>query len=321
MSIERLIRFAGERELPSVEATERARRAAQEAWLRTLERPPARSRRYLWVPLACAMAIGALVLAYWPGKRQSVDAPVVVGEVVTLQGDSSLEGADGARALVRNATVLSGATLLTGEGRLALAIPGGLSVRIDRHARLRFDDREHLVLVEGALYVDSGGLNAGPPLSIRTPAGEVDHVGTQFQVSVAGQTTRVRVREGRVALRADAGARQQFVAAGDALEVHGTEQRWQHGLASYGDDWEWVTTLVAPLGIEDRPLAEFLGWLAREHGWQLRYGNDAIQQRTHEIRLHGSFEGLDTQAMLDRVALVTGVPLAAREGSLWVGAR
>jgi ferric-dicitrate binding protein FerR (iron transport regulator) len=238
--------------------------------------------------------------------------------VVTLQGMAKLQGTEG--ALARGARLFAGTTLLTGDGRLGAAIPGGLSLRLDRGTRLRFTDREHLVLLEGSLYVDSGGLNSGPALSIRTPAGELSHVGTQFQVQVAGQTTRVRVREGRVALAPETGIRPRVIAAGDALEIRGGEEHWQHGLASFGDEWEWATALAQPLAIEDRPLAEFLAWLAREHGWQLRYGNAALQQRTLEIRLHGSFDGLDTASMLERVGLVTGMPLAVRDGALWVGA-
>ena len=316
MTIERLIRFAGERETPSAEAVERARSAAEVAWRRGLGQARARTRRrYLWVPLACAAAVGALVLVLQPGTRRAAVPPVAVAQVVTLQGDTRLQGTAG--ALRRAATIFAGTTLLTGDGRLGVAIPGGLSLRMDRHTRLRFDDREHLVLLAGSLYVDSGGLNSGPALSIRTPAGEVRHVGTQFQVQVTGQTTRVRVREGLVP---ETGSHQRVIAAGDALEISGSGERWQHGLASFGDDWEWATTLAQPLIIEDRPLAEFLAWMAREHGWQLRYGSDALQQRTLDIRLHGSFDGLDTPSMLERVGLVTGVPLAVREGSLWVGA-
>ena len=156
--------------------------------------------------------------------------------------------------------------------------------------------------------------------STHSQAGPSQSLGTQFQVTVSGQTTQVRVREGRVALSGTGGVQPQVIAAGDALEIRGAEEHWLRGLASYGSDWEWATPLAQPLEIENRPLAEFLAWLAREHGWQVRYGNDVLQQRTHEIRLHGSFDGLETAAMLERAALVTGVPLDARDGILWVGA-
>ena len=93
----------------------------------------------------------------------------------------------------------------------------------------------------------------------------------------------------------------------------------RHGLPAFGADWEWSASVAPTIDVEDRPLAEFLAWMAREHGWQLHYADEALQQRTLEIRLHGSLDGLDTAAMLERVALVTGIPLEAREGVLWVG--
>jgi ferric-dicitrate binding protein FerR (iron transport regulator) len=326
MSIERMIRLAGEREMPSAEAMQRARAAAEESWRRSLARVPVRSRRWQWwLPLACAAALGSLLLVFQPLARKSDVLPHVVAQVAALQGDATVQDVGGATKALHGMAIHAGSGLVTEDGRVAAAIPGGLSLRLDRHTHLRFDDREHLTLLEGLVYVDSGGLNAGPTLSIRTPAGEVRHVGTQFQVEVSGQTTRVRVREGRVALVSVADTRAPahapLIAAGDALEIRGTEQRWQHGRASFGPEWEWATTLAQPLEIENRPLAEFLGWLAREHGWQLQYTSGALQQRTHEIRLHGSFDGLDTTAMLERTTMVTGVPLAVRDGSLWVGVR
>jgi len=157
-----------------------------------------------------------------------------------------------------------------------------------------------------------------PALRIETPAGVVRHVGTQFQVQVSGNTTRVRVREGRVLLERASGAPTD-IAAGDELRVAGSDLRWQHGLPSFGADWEWSALIAPPLEIENRPLAEFLAWTAREHGWQVQYSNESLQHRTLDIRLHGSLDQLDSAAMLERVALVTGVNLEAREGVLWVG--
>jgi len=200
-------------------------------------------------------------------------------------------------------------------------LPNGAGqMRLGYDTRLRFDGRDQVTLLQGSLYVDSGGLGIGPPLTIHTPAGEVRHIGTQFQIRVSGNATDIRVREGRVALQRG-GVVARTIAAGDALEVRGSEERWQHGLPSFGAEWEWSASLAPPLAIEDRPLAEFLAWMAREHGWQLHFDDEALQRQAQGIHLHGSLEGLDADAMLERVALVTGVPLDLDEGVLWVGKR
>ena len=321
-SVGRLIRLAGERERPSPEATERARLAAAHAWQQVLaqepQRPP-RGRRMAAVALAAAAGLAALALFAWQRAPVSA-APVIVANVTAVEGVASAIEGDRERPIARHAPVLSGTKLATRDGRAAAGFSDTLSLRLDRHTRVRFDTRTRVTLLEGSLYVDSGGLGVGPPLTVVTPAGVVSHVGTQFQVAVDGAATRVRVREGRVLLQRSTGAA-LAVAAGDELEVRGRETRWRHGLPSFGPAWEWSASVAPTLAIEDRPLAEFLTWIAREHGWQLHFADDPLQARTHDIRLHGSLEGLDAAAMLEHVALVTGVPLAMHEGVLWVGER
>jgi ferric-dicitrate binding protein FerR (iron transport regulator) len=151
-----------------------------------------------------------------------------------------------------------------------------------------------------------------------TPAGVVRHIGTQFQVQVDGITTRVQVREGRVLLTPATGAPTD-IAAGDDLRIAGDDVQWRRGAPSFGIDWDWTAGIAPVLAIENRPLAEFVTWVAREHGWQVQYGEPGLQPRTHDIRLHGSLDGLDSAAMLERVSLVTGVSLEVRDGVLWVG--
>jgi len=320
-SIERLIKLAGERDMPSSEGMERARLAAQESWSRTLgQRAPASAHRFGLKPIlgfAIAAGVAALAVFTWT-QRPIPAAPALVAHVATLTGSAVLRE-EQAETIARVALPIhTGTTLSTSDGRVALAFGDTLSLRIDRHSRLRFDSREQVTLLAGALYVDSGGINAVPALRIVTPAGVVRHVGTQFQVQVSGDTTRVRVREGRVLLTRAAGAPTD-IAAGDELQVAGDDLQWRRSLPSFGPDWEWSAGIAPALEIENRPLAEFLTWMAREHGWQVQYSDETLQHRTLEIRLHGSLDQLDNAAMLERVALVTGVPLMNREGVLWVG--
>jgi ferric-dicitrate binding protein FerR (iron transport regulator) len=136
---------------------------------------------------------------------------------------------------------------------------------------------------------------------------------------VAGTVTLVRVREGRVLLSRDTTSTPTDIAAGDELRISGADVRGRRGLPSFGEDWEWSAGIAPALEIENRPLAEFITWVAREHGWQVRFADDALQSRAADIRLHGSLDPVDGAAMLERVSLVTGVPLSAREGVLWVG--
>jgi hypothetical protein len=320
-SIEDLLKLAGEREMPSHASMERARRAAHESWRRGLapvEKDAAAPRRWLKLSLGLAAAAGiaAVLIAIGTGTNE---APVLVARVSAADDGAVLRAKVSSPVRVP-ADVHSGALLSTAGGRVALTLGDALSLRVDRNTRLRFDAADRVTLLAGSLYVDSGGINAVPTLRIATPAGEVRHVGTQFQVSVSSDYTRVRVREGRVLLTPRDAQTAHDIGAGDELEVVGNQARLRHDLPAYGTDWEWATFIAPSFPIENRPLAEFLAWLTREHGWQLRYSEESVQQRTHEIRLHGTLAGLDADGMIERVSLITGLPLAQRDGALVVGA-
>jgi len=320
-TIERLIKLAGGRDMPTSEGMERARLAAHKSWRRMLEQSasPRRSRFRKMLGFAMAAGLAAFGLLLWT-QRPLPAEPELVARIATLTGDAWLfekRAESPARVAL---PIHAGTTLSTNEGRVAFTFGDSLSLRIDRHTRLRFDSREQVTLLAGALYVDSGGINAVPALRIETPAGAVRHVGTQFQVHVTGDVTVVRVREGRVLLTRASGVPTDL-AAGDELRVSGGDLRLRRGLPSYGADWEWSAGIAPALEIENRPLAEFIAWVAREHGWQVRYGDETLQPRTFDIRLHGSLDQMESAAMLERVTLVTGVPLQVRDGVLWVGGK
>lgn len=314
-SLEQLLKLAGTRDMPAESATERARTAAEAAWRRGLRQPahPLRARR-LWIPLA--LAASTVLMAVLVLNRPAPRAAQVVASVVAADADPLMRS-DSAGVLRAGTRVLEGAIVSTGRGRAAFLLGDSLSLRVDRDTQIEFVTPDRVRLARGSVYVDSGGLNAASKLRIETPAGEVRHLGTQFLVSVDGAATRIRVREGRVEL-ARPGASPQDVAAGDGLEVEGARVRLFHGLASHGAEWEWATATAPAFDIENRPLSEFLAWVAREHGWQLAYQDEEIRVRARDIRLHGTIAGLEVRAMLERIALITGVSLRVEAGVLQV---
>jgi ferric-dicitrate binding protein FerR (iron transport regulator) len=314
-SIAQLLKLAGTRDIPSESATERARAAAEAAWRRGLRQParPLRGRR-LWIPLA--LAASCVLIAVLVLNRPVPRAALVVASVVAVDADPQMRG-DRAVVLRAGARVHEGVTVSTGQGRAAFLLGDSLSLRADRDTQIEFVSEDRVRLANGSVYVDSGGLNAASRLRIETPAGEVRHRGTQFLVSVEGAATRIRVREGRVEL-ARPGAPAQDIAAGDGLDVQGARLQWRQGLASHGAEWEWATSTAPAFDIENRPLSEFLAWVSREHGWQLAYQNEAIRVRAQDIRLHGTVSGLEVKAMLERIALITGVSLRVEAGVLQV---
>jgi len=320
-SVEQLMKLAGEREMPAADAMERARLAAHDSWQKLLQQrsaPAPRRRLRMSVGLAAAASVALVaLLAFLPSTPLP---PQVSARVVSLERGAVSHGGAGDSVVFPASDVMAGTTLETAEGRVALTLGDSLSLRMNRHTRLRFDSPSAVTLLAGDIYVDSGGVNAAGRLRIETPAGVVRHVGTQFQVFVQGSNTRVRVREGRVVFTPLAAGEPSAVAAGDELRIADGRAELTRGLAPFGADWEWTTAVAPPFDIEGRPLAEFVAWAAREHGWQVRYASESLQQQTYETRLHGALDPSSTDAMVERVSLVTGVPLQVRNGVLWVGA-
>lgn len=322
-SVERLIKLAGERDVPSAEGMHRARAASERAWRQMLarsSRPEPRRGRFVLFGLATAASVALVAWVVGRGDVEPAASPVMVARVLTLDGTAVASHGGAIIPLAVDSPLPTGTTLETADGRMAMIFGNTLSLRADRGTRLTFDAADQLTLLAGTLYVDSGGLNAHSALKILTPAGEVSHIGTQFQVFVAGDLTRVRVREGRVMVEPLQDSRRQELATGDALEVRGDHYVLQHGLESFGADWAWAAALAPVIQIENRPLSEFLAWLVREQGLRLHYSTEQLQEQAGQIRLHGSVDGLDVAEMIERVSVVTGVRLEVRHGVLWVGA-
>jgi ferric-dicitrate binding protein FerR (iron transport regulator) len=319
-SVEHLLKLGGEREIPPAAGVERARLAAHESWQRVLREQPGRPRHWLQISVALAAAAGCAWFALLRFQPVAAPEPQQVARVIALTGSAVQHDSAGDTVLFAAGDVFAGTTLETTTGRVALTLGGALSLRMDRNSRLRLDGAQRVTLLAGTLYVDSGGINAVGGLRIETPAGVVRHVGTQFQVFVAGTDTRVRVREGRVLFSPGDSSAPRDVVAGEELRIAGDRADFRRGLPSSGADWEWCASIAPPFDAEGRPLAEFLAWAVREHGWQLRYSGAALQQQTYEIRLHGALDQSSAEAMVERVSLITGVPLRARDGVLWVGA-
>ena len=95
-SIERLIKLAGERDMPSPEGMERARRAAHESWSRAIDEHAGRRRNRLKPLLGFALAAGIAAVALLAWQRPPAPAaPEQVARIATLSGGATLREAHG----------------------------------------------------------------------------------------------------------------------------------------------------------------------------------------------------------------------------------
>ena len=99
---------------------------------------------------------------------------------------------------------MSGSTVTTSAGTLAMTLTSGVHLRLDASSTARVDSATDVALERGAVYVDSAGAHptqpGASPISIHTPAGLVRDIGTQFEVRLdrPAPGIRIRVRDGQV---------------------------------------------------------------------------------------------------------------------------
>ena len=300
-----LVRLAGARQAVPRERAVRVEAAVREAWM---EATALRRRRRLasWsaaAALAAALAL-ALGLAFW--GPTGAPAPVVA-RVERVAGAAEVDRAQSAGGsgggLAPGATVEAGRSLLTGgDGRVALRLLDGPSLRLDVDTRLTLLAADRVLLSAGAVYVDSQG---GRPVTVETPWGAIEERGTQFEVRLADDAVRVRVREGAVALareerswEADAGAELVLTAGGSLT---------RGSVPFHGQPWQWVQEIAPSFEIEGRTLGEFLAWVGRETGWQVRWREAGAAPRALGAVLHGSVESLPPEQALAAVLPTCGL--------------
>ena len=151
-----------------------------------------------------------------------------------------------------------------------------------------------------------------------TPDAVVTDVGTQFEVRLIGGVTRVRVRNGRVALwvagaAVDAGAGEQLT-SGPAVAA-GARPAIARGRADvFGADWAWVTRAAPTFDLEGKTLAEFLDWIGREGAWTVRFAPPARGAAASKTMLHGAVDHLSTEEALDAVLPACGLAFRIEPG-------
>jgi ferric-dicitrate binding protein FerR (iron transport regulator) len=309
---------------PSPGARERAFAAVHAEWRASLEAPavaavPAVSRprsRFASLALAAGVAVLSVAGALAFRAQQSGAPTVAVAQAVA--GQATLErawwrGAD--TPLAAAARIVPGDRVVTGPETVAgVQLSASLAVRIAPGSRLRFDAPDAATLEAGTVYVDSDPRLGRAPLRISTPHGVVSHLGTQYTVGLERGTLEVAVREGEVALQQ--GAATQRARGGELLRVDAGGAVRREPLAPHGERWAWLARAPAPVGIDGRPLADFLYWYRRETGVVPRFDAAASGSRLAGVTLHGDVAGLAPDDALAVVAASAGLEVRRGEGEV-----
>jgi ferric-dicitrate binding protein FerR (iron transport regulator) len=250
---------------------------------------------------AAAAAIVAVVLIVPRFPTKPVVPPAIVANVQAVHG-STIPGLAPAQNIIEQTWIET----RTG-GTLSLDW-NGATLRLDEGTRLRLDGARTATLERGAVYFD--GSHAG--VTLRTPLGEVRDIGTRFEVRLAAETLRVRVREGRVDLRRGnerliADAATELIASRAGVE--------RKAIAVSGDEWKWIEEAAPPMRLEGLTLAEAVARVAREKG--LRAELSGVDGNA---RLHGS-AGFTPDEALDAATAAMSATYHIERGTLIVRGR
>jgi len=290
-AIARLLRLARPRPAVPAERRERVRSVVHAKWEQSC-RWRRRRNVAIWVAGSLAAAAAILVgigLGLRHGLPHSSGSGPMLANAEIVRGTVHSE---------RLGIIGPGTSIEVGDefwtsadGRVAIRLEDGTSLRVDTGSRLELVDESVVSLHQGAVYVDSDSTEeSNAPVEIRTPLGTVTDIGTQFEVRLKSDSMRLRVREGLVDLKR--GARTYRAETGQQLLADSNGEVIAGTMPVHGDAWAWIQEVAPSFELEGRSLQEFLGWVTRETGWRVRFEERSIAAGAPFLILHGSIEGL-----------------------------
>ena len=296
--VQRLLRLTGRRPPVPQEIEARVRSRVHEAWRSEVDAAATEGTRRRFIvalPLAAAAAI-AFVLFVRPSRQQIAPA-APIARIERAVGDVRVPAA-----------LVPLSAIATGDGRAAIRMSDGTSVRVDSRTRLRLDDARTFTLASGAIYIDT----ARSGVRVRTPFGIIRDIGTKFEVRVRDAGARVRVRDGEVAIG------KHHARRGEQLDVGRGGSVSTDRIMTWGDDWSWVNDVAPPFAVEGKRVAEFVIWFASESGMEVRYDSQPTSRKAATAVLHGSIGNLGPVAAAEAVLPAAGLRADVKNGVLTV---
>jgi hypothetical protein len=300
--IGQLIKFVGAREAVPDERFERARRKVLGHWQTVFEeqRVEKHPRRYGVIAIAASVAVVVgMSFVIW---NQFHVAPVdslasverVLGEVLVAGEVASSDSEIGADSSI----------VTDSDGRIALRMSGGQSLRVDSASHVILHSPGHVSLKAGALYIDTAFAIKENPILVSTPLGTAQDIGTQFQVRLLDEILLVGVREGLVEVTRPGGFGLS-VNKGHFVELSDSSEQTERPLESGGPDWDWIETVVPEFDIDGATLERYLEWYAHERSLELEWANVASRTRAGATFLTGSIAGASLDEGLEIVQRIS----------------
>ena len=296
-----LIRHVGAREAVAPERLKRSHARVLEHWEQVVaEQGGLRGRsRLRSIALAASLVVvGSLAAILWSQRGVSpVTGDFVIERMV---GTVMVNG----RAAGQTGHIEAGSLISTpGQGRVALRMPNGQSLRVDKLSEVSIESATRVGLQAGAVYVDSDFAAAGTTLQVQTPMGVAADIGTRFQVRLRQQSLIVGVADGLVEVTREGGERHS-VDKGYSLALSDGDAAERTELDATRPDWNWVETVTPGFTIEGATLEQYLAWYAHERGLELEWADDVSLANARNTELSGSISGASLAEGLELVSRI-----------------
>jgi hypothetical protein len=310
-AVERLVKLADGGVVIPPDGAARVKLAVRPAWERTVRRRRMR-RASLIVAAAAALAIVIAALL----SRSPVQPLAPAGHLQLVKGSVLLLDTAGATLpVVAGSPLPAASTLRTDDSSYAaLRLGNRYDVRVDAGSSVRFDSGSTLTLDRGAVYIE--GASAGEGVTVFTPLGSAQEIGTRFEVRAARDEMIVRVREGAVIVSGE--GRRLEVREHQELTVHrGAEQRVT-AVRPDASFWSWTSEASTGFAIEGRTLAQALEWISSETGLAIEYEDGELRRVAETTTLHGTLATTGAIPALETILPSAGMASIRRDGVLLI---
>lgn len=293
-AVEALLGSASPRPVPPPAETEAVRESVRAEWQQVTTTRRARFRMF---HLAAAASVLIAVFVSLNMLRTGGIEPVQVATLDKRFGTIYVLGENSALVSGNNLqSIVTGQTLITGDDSgMGLDWGEGGSLRIDQDTRVEFVSAKEIFLHSGQVYFDSAPALAVASVSgsdarliIKTVFGDVTHVGTRYMTHADMETLTISVRDG--AVRVDDAGGSTRADRNQQLAISGNGARQLLTIKPHGPQWAWVEQTAPSARLDGRTVSEFLDWVGRETGLEVRYETPAARMYAEQEVLNGTLE-------------------------------
>lgn len=224
-----------------------------------------------------------------------------------------------ARRLIDNKLYAGQVITTNSDARLALDWQTGESIRIDENSKLALVSVTEIELLSGQVYVDTKHAKlTGASFVVRTFAGPIKHVGTQYLAGVSDRTVTLAVREGKVSF--STGNTDILIHRGELASIGPSGKTDIGPVETFGEMWEWTSLVTPALKLDGLSAFDFVEWAGRETGREVVFLDESTQKLARETRLRGSVS-LTPDHALELILQTSDIEAISSDGKILIRPR